>query len=238
MNDLVLIIISFFSSMLSASIGAGGGLLLLSILPGFLPVGAIIPVHGMVQLASNISRFLFALKQVDRRVLLPYVLGAGLGAAIGSRFVVVFPTDYLPVVLGGFILLMAWLPNYQLKFRMPGNLFFLGSFQSFIALFIGSPGPLSLSVLFRKGLSRDQMVATNSALMTTLHLLKILTFGLLGFVFQPYLLLIAGMVLSVTLGSFAGTQLRSKVSENKFKNILKIILTLLAFRMIIRVLLR
>jgi len=234
MNEFMLIVLAFVSAVLSASIGAGGGILLLSLLPGFIPTAAIVPVHGMVQLASNASRVAFDLKQVEWRILTQYCLGAALGAAVGSRFVVKFPTDYLPVLLGCFILLMAWMPDFKVRFRLPGDLFSLGAFQSFIALFVGSPGPLSLSVLFRKGLSRDQMVVTNSMLMISLHLLKVLTFGLLGFVFRPYWVLIAGMSVGVTLGSYVGTRLRSKVPEKLFRKLLGIVLTLLAVRMIIR----
>jgi len=234
MSEFILIVLAFVSAVLSAIIGAGGGILLLSLLPGFIPTAAIIPVHGMVQLASNASRVAFDLKQVEWRILLQYFLGAALGAAVGSRFILKFPLDYLPVLLGCFILLMAWMPDYKVRFHLPGDLFSLGAFQSFVALFVGSPGALSLSVLYRKGLSRDQVVVTNSIMMLTLHLLKVLTFGLLGFVFQPYWTIIAGMTVGVTLGSYVGTRLRSKVSEKRFRNILRIVLTLLALRMIVR----
>ncbi len=31
----------------------GGGILLISLMPGLLPVAAVVPVHGVVQLASK-----------------------------------------------------------------------------------------------------------------------------------------------------------------------------------------
>lgn len=223
--------------MLTAMTGVGGGLLLLSAMPGFVPAAAIVPVHGIVQLASNVSRALFSLKQIDWGIFIQFFFGAALGATVGSNFVLSFPTDYIPVLLGCIILLMTWLPVSKIGFQFPGNFFSVGAFQSFIALFIGSPGPLTVSILFRKGLSRDRIVTTNAALMTGLHFIKVLTFGLLGFVFGPYLLLIAGMMVCVTLGSFIGTRLRGKVSETFFRKALRILLTLLALRMIIRVLL-
>ena len=74
-----------------------------------------------------------------------------------------------------------------------------------------------------------------SMLMVSLHLLKVLTFGLLGFVFRPHWVLIAGMSVSVTIGSYAGTRVRSKVPEQLFRKLLRIVLTLLALRMIVRV---
>jgi uncharacterized membrane protein YfcA len=72
-------------------------------------------------------------------------------------------------------------------------------------------------------------------MMSGLHALKIVTFGLLGFAFAPYLPLMAGMVASVSVGSWVGTHLRPKVPEELFRQLLKVALTLLALRLIMQV---
>jgi len=59
-------------------------------------------------------------------------------------------------------------------------------------------------------------------------------FGILGFAFSSYLLLMAGMIVGATLGSFVGTKVRGHVPEEMFKKGLKILITLLAIRMIVR----
>jgi len=73
--------------------------------------------------------------------------------------------------------------------------------------------------------------------MTIVHLVKILTFGILGFAFSNYLPLMTGMVIAVIAGSFVGTKLRARVPEQLFKNIFKWLITILALRMIFRALL-
>ncbi len=90
--------------------------------------------------------------------------------------------------------------------------------------------------LVRAGLSRDQLVVTGAALMTIVHLVKIITFGLLGFTFGPYLLLMILMVIAVISGSYAGTKLRNKVPEQLFLIALKGLVSLLALRMIVKAL--
>ena len=60
-NDILLILIAFGTSTLTAITGIGGGMMLIAIMPGFLPAAAIVPVHGMVQLFSNSSRAFFVL---------------------------------------------------------------------------------------------------------------------------------------------------------------------------------
>ena len=59
-----LVLLSFFTSMLSASMGIGGGTILLAVMAQVVPVKAIIPVHGMVQLGSNVGRALVLLPNV------------------------------------------------------------------------------------------------------------------------------------------------------------------------------
>jgi len=68
--------------------------------------------------------------------------------------------------------------------------------------------------------------------MMVTHLLKIVIFGMIGFAFAPYLLLIAGMIVAVTLGSFVGTRLRTRLSEALFRKIFKVLVTVLALRLI------
>jgi uncharacterized protein len=235
-NALFLIAVSFCSSTLTAIIGLGGGILLISVMPGLLPATAIVPVHGVVQLASNTSRVLFGLRHVEWRVVGPFAVGAIVGAVVGSRFVVALPETYLPMIIGIFILVVIWVPGLKRAFRLPGKFASLGAIQTFISLFVGASGPMTTPFLLREGLPRDRIVVTHGALMTAVHLLKILTFSILGFAFSEYLYLMAGMVVSVTAGSYVGTRLRSHVSEVFFRKLFRVIVTLLALRMIVQTL--
>ena len=70
--------------------------------------------------------------------------------------------------------------------------------------------------------------------MTIVHLVKIITFGLLGFAFGPHLILMALMVVAVISGSYTGTKLRHRVPEELFRKAFKMLITLLAIRMIVK----
>jgi uncharacterized membrane protein YfcA len=237
-GDLFLIVFSFFSSLLSAVTGVGGGMLLISIMPGFMPITAVIPVHGLVQFSSNASRALFAFRAIDRQVMTSYVLGAATGAAVGSRLVVALPSEWLPLLLAAFILIVTWTPAARASRRLPGKFFVLGWVQTFLSLFVGATGPLGPPVLLREGFRRDRLVATEAAFMSCCHLLKVLTFGLLGFVFRPYVILLVAMIGAVIFGSWVGTLLRPRLPENIFRVTVRIIITVLAMRMIVSVITR
>ncbi len=234
MDNVLLVVAAFLSSTLTAVLGLGGGMLLISIMSVFLPPVAVVPVHGMVQFASNASRGAFSPKDIRRKILWPFLAGCLLGTLAGSQLVFKVPADLLPVPLGLFILIMTWLPQIKKKLWFPGRFLSLGFVQAFLTLFVGATGPLNMPFLIRAGLSRDQLVATGAAFMTIVHLVKIVTFGLLGFAFAPYLFLMLMMVVAVISGSYAGTRLRHKVPEQLFLKVFKLLITLLALRMIIK----
>ena len=59
-SELILAVAAFLTATVSGVIGFGGGMLLIAIMPMFLPPLAVVPVHGVVQLASNASRMAFS----------------------------------------------------------------------------------------------------------------------------------------------------------------------------------
>jgi len=233
MDTFLLIIAAFFSSTVTAVVGVGGGVLLISLMPLFLPPLAIVPLHGVVQLASNASRSLFAWQQVDWKIVRPFVIGLLLGCLAGGRAVVAVPSGFLPIPLACFILVLTWAPELKNRLRLPGKFFALGFVQAFLTLFVGATGPLNLPVLLRHGLSSGQIVVTHALLMTLVHFAKIVTFGLLGFAFGTYLPLLLGMVLAVTAGSWAGTKLRHRLPDELLKKLIKWLVTVLALRMLV-----
>src|SRR3974390_3227843 len=99
---------SFLTSLLTAAIGIGGGLGLLSVMPSFITVAAVVPLHGMTQFVSNASRFVFDYRQAETHLLPAYFTGACLGSLVGYLFIGRIPELYLSAALGLFILLFTW----------------------------------------------------------------------------------------------------------------------------------
>lgn len=232
MDSLLLIITAFFTSTLTAVVGLGGGLLLIAVIALVLPPIAVIPVHGMVQLCSNLSRAWFGRADIVYSLLLPFGVGVFLGSLVGFPILKAYPVTYLPLPLGVFILLLTWLPQGPGLIRLPGKFFSLGVLNGFVTLFVGATGPLNMPVLLRHGLDSSRAVATMAALMSIVHLLKIIIFGLIGFAFSSYLPLIGAMIVSVTAGSWVGTHLRRRTPSQYLRLAIKVLITILALRMI------
>ncbi|WP_461536694.1 TSUP family transporter [Spongorhabdus nitratireducens] len=227
-----LVAASFFTSLLTALFGTGGGIMLISLMPGLLPAAAIVPVHGAVQLSSNASRMIFGWRSVRKDMVLRYLTGAGLGTFLGSQLVLSLEAAYIPTLLGCLILVVTWLPPLPLDL-IPGRFTSFGVVHALLATLAGATGPLSGAFLSRQGLSRDPLITTVAAYMTVTHGLKVIVFGVLGLDLSAYIPLIIAMSLSVIVASWVGTRLRKYVPEMSFHLLFKVIITLLAIRMIV-----
>ena len=235
-----LVILSGFTSMLTASFGIGGGMLLFAVTAQMIPMKAIIPVHGAVQLGSNAGRMIVMFKDVLWSYFAWFALGSLLGALIGGQLVVNLPTNLLRACLGGFILLTVWGPQIWHSSLFSNlnsgasakGLVIGGVVSTFLTMFIGATGPLVLATIRIFKLNRLSLVATTAACLVLQHTLKVLIFGLLGFAFSPYFLLILLMICSGLIGTLIGRELLIKADEQRFQAWLNIILSVLALRLI------
>lgn len=231
--DLVLILAAFVTSIVSGIAGLGGGTILLTLMPGFVPNSAIIPIHGATQLSSNLSRAIFSIKNISWGIVIQFLCGSIIGAWIASFLVSDFPFEYLELVLGISILILIWAPLKKINFQSEIQYYILGSTQTFLTMFLGSSVPLIAPFLSRAKLNKEQMVSTLASLAAVTHIAKVVTFLILGFSFVPYFSLTTGLILSAILGSFIGTKVRVKINEELFKKAFKIIITILAFKLIL-----
>ena len=83
---LLLVTTSFIASMLTASVGIGGGTLVLAVLVVTVPIAAVVPLHSVVQLGSNTGRAIMTRPHVSMRLFWPLVIGAVIGTLVAAPF--------------------------------------------------------------------------------------------------------------------------------------------------------
>lgn len=232
---LLLVAASFFTSAFTAAFGLGGGVAMLALLGVFLPVSALIPVHGAVQLGSNTGRAWHQRAHIRTAIAAPFLIGSVAGAAVGALLVVQLPDAVLKLALGMFILVITWtkIPGVE-NLRGAG----LAAGSGIIALanmFFGATGPL-LSAFFAQIIPDDRkaLIATHAAGMTVQHLLKVVAFTVAGFAFAQWLPLIAVMIAAGYLGTVAGSRLLENMPEARFRFWFRIVVTLLALDLLRR----
>jgi uncharacterized membrane protein YfcA len=226
---------SFVTSLITAAIGIGGGLGLLSMMPSFVPMAAVVPLHGVTQLFSNASRFLLDWRHAETRLLPAYLAGACLGGAVGYLFIGRVPDLYLSAVLGGFILLCTWTDLVKRLGRIVTNFFSLACIQTFLSLFVASVGLMSQPVLIKQGLSKNKVIVTHAMQMSVLHGLKVFAFVAAGFPFIRYWPILLAMMAASAVGSYCGGFFRDRIPEATGAIALKAGITFFALKMIVDV---
>lgn len=229
-----LIVLAFFTSGLTAVAGIGGGMLMLGVMSYVVPIAALIPVHGMVQLGSNASRSWIQRKNINWRVAFIFMIGGIFGALIGAMIIVQLPEKTLFGLIGTFILFMVWIKIPSLQTTNRFVIALGGGVTNFISMFAGATGPLVAVFLNHLFKQHKNMVATHGMMMTAQHGFKILAFGLVGFAFGEWLPLIAAMIAMGFLGAKAGTLLMYELPEQTLKTGFKFVITIIAMDMLRR----
>lgn len=229
---LLLLLASVLGSMISASLGAGGGLLLIVIMAGWMPATAIIPVHGLVQLGSNCGRSALTWRHIDWKVIAAFAPGVVIGASLGAWLLVDLPAQVWQLTIALFVLCLCWGPKLPTAALGAPGIVIASAFTSFVSLFVGASGPLVAA--FIKQIHRDRFstIATFSTAMALQHAPKALVFGLTGFLLSDWLVFIVAMVGCGFLGTWFGLRLLKNFSNQRFGTALNMLLTVLALRLL------
>ena len=146
--------------MMTATLGIGGGVLLLAVMAGIMPVSALIPVHGLVQLGSNGNRALMTAKHIDWSMLKYFSLGAIVGAFLASFIVVQLPLVIIQFAVAAFILFLVWGSKPRAQEMKPAGRTLAGVVTTLISMFVGATGPLVAAFVHRNNYSKMQITGT------------------------------------------------------------------------------
>jgi len=193
---------------------------------------ALVPVHGVVQAGSNITRTIIAHRLVMKQAIIPFAIGAVIGSAIGGKIVVSIPVALMQAILGVFMLYVCFSPKITAGMPTQKRFFALGAVGAFISMFIGATG--TILAPWVRGVSDDRriFVATHSCIMMFIHGLKVIVFVVLGFEFFAYLPLMATMVTAGFLGNWIGFKLLNVMEEQLFRRVFQVVLVLLSLRLL------
>jgi uncharacterized membrane protein YfcA len=208
-----LVAVSFASSLITAAVGIGGGGLLLSVMAMLVPPAALIPVHGVVQFGSNLGRALMFPRHIFWPAIPAFAVGTALGTVAGGLVVVELPAAAVQIGVGLFVIwtVLARPPDWLRNQPVIG-----GFISAFLTMFFGATGLFVASFTKSLNLGRHQHVATHAALMTLQHGLKVVVFGLLGFAFGAWWVVIGLMVLAGAAGTWTGRHVLNRIDDRRF----------------------
>ena len=219
------------TSLLTAVAGLGGGMLLLALMAQLFPPLVLIPLHGIAQFFSNTNRGVIHRRSLEWAYLRPFVLGSTVGAFAFVPLVVFVNPGIGAISVGLFILLVTWFPNRLNVSKLP--YFLSGALTSGLGVLFGATGPLAMSAHPKANWSKDQIVGNHGAAMGFQHGIKVVAFLVAGTQLKAYWAHIIILFVGAWLGTLIGTKILKRVSDERFKVVLKWVLTFLAARLII-----
>lgn len=206
-------------------------MLLLALMAQLFPPLVLIPLHGIAQFFSNANRGVIHRKKLEWAYLKPFVLGSTIGAFAFVPLVVFVNPVIGAMAVGLFILLVTWFPKWLNVSKLPYLL--SGALTSGLGVLFGATGPLAMSAHPKANWSKDQIVGNHGAAMAFQHGIKVIAYLVAGTQILSYWPHIIVLFVGAWLGTLIGTKILKRFSDERFKKMLKWVLTLLALRLIV-----
>ena len=239
---LILAAAALVTSIISAILGMAGGMLLLAVMLCFLSHGDTIPTHAAVQIASNGTRTLAFIKNVDVRTVMRYFSGLLPGMGLGMLLLWQLgqperSEPYLKTLIGAFILVATYLPQAKSADRSAGTWWdfpLMGLVAGTAALTVGAIGPLIAPLFARRDFVKERLIATKAVCQLATHTLKIPAFiWLRDLDFSRLGSLALLMILMVIPGTLIGKRILKGVPERHFRIAFRVALTVAGLKVLV-----
>jgi len=226
-----LCIFATLTSLLTAVAGLGGGMLLLALMAQLFAPAILIPLHGIAQFFSNANRGWIHRARLEWSYLRPFIIGSVIGAFAFVPLVVFVNPTIGALAVGVFILVVTWFPRWLNVSRLPYVL--SGGLTSGLGVLFGATGPLAMSAHPKANWTKEQIVGNHGAAMAVQHGVKVVAYMVAGVQLYQYLPHVVVLFIGAWLGTFLGTHILNNFSDERFKLMLKWVLTILALRLIL-----
>ena len=220
------------ASMITSITGMAGGVLMFAAMNVFMPLRPLVAVHGTVQVFNNAARSWFLRHSIRWKMCLPFAIGAAIGAALTTLFIVKYVGEFFPLLL---LLLLILYTLFKPK-KMPqirikdGNFFWVGIATGSMGIIAGAIDPLLAVFFFRDDLSKEEIVCNKSLMQMFAHITKIPAYLFLGFSFIDNFFLIATLSLAAVVGAKVGVVILGHVKTSLFFTLMKVALFIAAGR--------
>lgn len=234
---LILIPIVFLTSLLSGVFGMAGGLILMVVLLGVLPVAAAMTLHAAIQLVSNMWRCILWRQHIVWSVLPWY------GAGIVIGFVLMLLIHYVPnkavtLIMMGSLPLLSIAGERFVRLSITNRIHTVVSatLLTFVQMTAGVVGPLLDLLYVNAPLTRQQIISTKAFTQSVMHMVRLSYFGM----FIPLLTgaggwpaglsvgWMPGFLVASILGTSAAAYFVHRMSDRHFKGISRILVMIIS----------
>ncbi len=211
----------FAAATLQGIVGFGFGMLSMSVLPLFMTIQQAVPIVAVFTLVLNVYLVTQLRAHLDRRKVLPLVLGGLIGAPFGVFALRTIDTAILQVALGVIIVaycLLALAGGRLARARLPGRWAVpFGAVGGLLQAGLNTGGPPVIIYTSLTGWDKDAIKATTVTFflcMTVPQTIGFLASGMLS----PEALFVNGALMPALLGGvWLGTRLYTRVDAIRFR---------------------
>lgn len=224
------------TSLISGVFGMAGGMILLWILFGMLPVGAAIAVQGVIQIMANGVRAIMVRDYVDWGILARML--TGLAAAALLLMLVRYEPDLRTIsIVIGLLPILVWIPKSWLTLDASKPLHALanGFIGGLLNITVGVAGPTMDIFFIRTEMDRRRVIATKAAMQVLSHLAKVMFYAGAAFEMEGDVVL-ALLVAApfVVLGTWMGNFILHRITDAGFRRMTRLLVTAIGFVFLLR----
>jgi len=230
---------TFLSSLLTAVVALGGGLILLGVLMAVLDFALVFPFMGAIQVSSGASRLWLFRRHVNFRLMTGFA-AAFLPAAFIGGFVWAYVVaneaaqPWLKMVIGLYLALYLVFERLVIRPGNPARLLTLaGALCGFGAMTIGAVGPIFAPFVSALKLNKEAAVALVAIVTTLTNGARI---PLLWFIADRlawgHAVLLALLIAAAFAGTWTGRHILGQVSDASFQRLFKVVLAVLAAKLV------
>ncbi len=224
----------FLAAAISGAAGFGGALLLLPVLVHTLGAQVAVPVLTLAQLAGNLSRAGFGLREISWRPVAWFLAGAVPASLLGAYSFIALPEGFSARLVGAAVILLVLADRRGRRIWRGRALLALGGgLVGFLSGVAGSAGPLGAAIFLSLGLPPVAYGASEAVTAVAIHLVKSL-------VYQRYLdigweALRWGALLGIAMiaGSWAGKKAIERLPRERFMVVVRWLLVVLGAQLLL-----
>ena len=156
------------------------------------------------------------------------------GALTGIFVFALLDKNIIKLLRGIFILVVNYVPKSKRETGISYRIFLpVGFVSGLIGIFFGAIGPFIAPFFIRKDVLKEELVATKTTCQVISHIIKIPLFGFIGANVLLYWNVLLYLCLAVVIGTILGKKMLKDMSTATFTKLVRIILTVLAVRIIV-----
>jgi uncharacterized membrane protein YfcA len=234
LHYLSLLLASFMSTLIGSLLGIGGGFIILGLLSVVFPVTIVIPLLAAVLAGIDLSRAFAFRFYLHKPILKPFLVGCSIGVTAGSMLFISLSETVIGTGLAILILLSMTNPGQKINWKLKYPFVWIGAIHSFLSTMFGYGGLLQASII-RTNLGNLQITATLATSFLILELLKVYSYALGGFDYEPYIGVIVITACGAIPASLIGRKLAHRISHESYRSAQKVLIGLIAINLLIKI---